>query len=73
MTYSYTTTAGWGGEEESINTIHRALELGVNLLDTSDIYGPFTNEVLLGDAMTVQVRPTTCQPPVSAWHEVYVC
>eukprot|EP00775_Hariotina_reticulata_P006433 gene6433-6663_t len=51
MTYSYTTTAGWGGEEESIKTIHRALELGVNLLDTSDIYGPFTNEVLLGKAI----------------------
>jgi aryl-alcohol dehydrogenase-like predicted oxidoreductase len=36
---------------ESIATIHRALELGVTLLDTSDIYGPFTNERLVGKAI----------------------
>ncbi|WIA31220.1 hypothetical protein OEZ86_001218 [Tetradesmus obliquus] len=51
MTYSYTNTAGWGGDEESIATIHRALELGVTMLDTSDIYGPFTNEELVGKAI----------------------
>jgi aryl-alcohol dehydrogenase-like predicted oxidoreductase len=38
-------------EAESIATIHRALELGVTLLDTADVYGPFTNEVLLGKAL----------------------
>ncbi len=38
-------------EAESIATIHRALELGVTLLDTADIYGPFTNEVLVGRAV----------------------
>ena len=38
-------------ENESIATIHRALELGVTLLDTSDIYGPFTNERLVGRAI----------------------
>ncbi|WP_138499815.1 aldo/keto reductase [Nostoc sp. PA-18-2419] len=38
-------------EQEAIATIHRALELGVNLLDTADMYGPFTNEQLVGKAI----------------------
>jgi len=38
-------------DDESIATIHRALELGVTLLDTSDIYGPHTNEELVGRAI----------------------
>jgi aryl-alcohol dehydrogenase-like predicted oxidoreductase len=38
-------------ETESIATIHRALELGVTLLDTADMYGPFTNEELVGRAI----------------------
>ncbi|MFV3332260.1 aldo/keto reductase [Pseudomonas sp. NY15437] len=38
-------------EAESIATLHRALELGVTLLDTADIYGPHTNEELLGRAL----------------------
>ena len=36
---------------ESTATIHRALDLGVTLLDTADVYGPFTNEVLVGKAI----------------------
>ncbi len=38
-------------EQESIATIHRALELGVTLLDTADAYGPFVNEELVGRAI----------------------
>ncbi len=42
---------GAGDETESIATIHRALELGVTLLDTADMYGPHTNEKLVGKAI----------------------
>ncbi len=38
-------------DEESIRVIHRALELGVTLIDTSDAYGPYTNEELVGQAL----------------------
>ena len=38
-------------DAESIRTIHRALDLGVTLLDTAEIYGPFTNEELVGEAI----------------------
>ncbi|HKI56241.1 MAG TPA: aldo/keto reductase [Trueperaceae bacterium] len=40
-----------GSEEESIATIHRAIELGATLIDTADMYGPFTNEKLVGRAL----------------------
>jgi aryl-alcohol dehydrogenase-like predicted oxidoreductase len=42
---------GPADDNESINTIHRALELGCNLLDTADMYGPFKNERLVGRAV----------------------
>jgi aryl-alcohol dehydrogenase-like predicted oxidoreductase len=42
---------GTGDEDEAVATIHRALDLGVTLLDTADMYGPFTNEQLVGRAI----------------------
>jgi aryl-alcohol dehydrogenase-like predicted oxidoreductase len=49
MSFAYT---GAGRDDaESIRTIHRALDLGVTLIDTAEIYGPFTNEELVGRAI----------------------
>jgi aryl-alcohol dehydrogenase-like predicted oxidoreductase len=50
MTWVY----GAGDEEAGAQTIHRALELGITLLDTAEIYGPFTNERLVGRAIAGQ-------------------
>jgi aryl-alcohol dehydrogenase-like predicted oxidoreductase len=47
MTHAY----GTGDEAESIATIHRAIDCGVTLLDTAEVYGPHTNEVLVGQAI----------------------
>ena len=42
---------GTADESEAVATIRRALELGVTFLDTADMYGPFTNEKLVGRAV----------------------
>lgn len=42
---------GKGDDRESIRVIHTALDKGVNLLDTADMYGPFKNEMLVGNAI----------------------
>src|ERR1700733_9927978 len=47
MSQSY----GPADEKESVATLHRALELGCNFFDTAEVYGPFTNEDLLGRAL----------------------
>ena len=47
MSWAY----GAGDDGESVTVIERALELGVTFLDTSDVYGPFTNEQLVGRAI----------------------
>jgi aryl-alcohol dehydrogenase-like predicted oxidoreductase len=48
MNWAY---VGDSSETESIQVIHRALDLGVTLLDTADVYGPFSNEELVGRAL----------------------
>jgi aryl-alcohol dehydrogenase-like predicted oxidoreductase len=47
MTWAY----GSGDEQSGVETIHRALELGVTFLDTAEVYGPYTNERLVGRAI----------------------
>lgn len=42
---------GQRNDEESISVIHRAYELGISFFDTADMYGPFTNEILVGKAI----------------------
>ena len=42
---------GQADDERSIQTIHRTIDLGINFLDTADVYGPFTNERLVGRAI----------------------
>ncbi|WP_371583680.1 aldo/keto reductase [Streptomyces sp. NBC_01314] len=50
MSFSYDQGAP-RDEAELISVVHQALDLGMTLLDTSDVYGPFTNEELLGRAL----------------------
>lgn len=59
---------------ESVATIHRALELGITFLDTADVYGPFTNERLVGHAIadrrehvTLATKFGNVRGPDGAW------
>ncbi|MFD5950545.1 aldo/keto reductase [Streptomyces collinus] len=49
MSWAYSTSRRRG--DESLRAVHRALDLGASLLDTADMYGPFTNELLVGRAL----------------------
>ncbi len=49
MSWAYSASRRRG--DESLRAVHRALDLGASLLDTADMYGPFTNELLLGRAL----------------------
>ncbi|QTE29573.1 aldo/keto reductase [Pengzhenrongella sicca] len=49
--YGQSSAAGSAAETDAIATIRRALDLGVTFLDTADMYGPFTNETLVGKAI----------------------
>src|SRR5260370_20846022 len=42
---------GGRNDEESVGTVHRALQLGITFFDTADVYGPYTNEKLLSRAL----------------------
>ena len=51
MGMSHAYTGSGSDDEESVRTIHRALELGVTFIDTAEIYGPYVNEELVGRAL----------------------
>jgi aryl-alcohol dehydrogenase-like predicted oxidoreductase len=51
MGMSYAYSGGGNDDAESIRTIHRALDLGVTLIDTAEVYGPYANEELVGRAL----------------------
>lgn len=51
MSMSFAYTGAGTDDEESIRTIQRAIDLGVTLIDTAEIYGPFVNEELVGRAI----------------------
>ena len=48
MSFSY---APFPPKAEAINLIHKAIEQGVNFFDTAEVYGPYTNEELVGEAL----------------------
>jgi aryl-alcohol dehydrogenase-like predicted oxidoreductase len=68
---------GLADEQRSIATIHRALDLGVTFLDTADVYGPFTNEELIGrairdrrDRVVLATKFGNMRSPEGAWQGI---
>lgn len=51
-------TGAGSDDAESIRTIHRALDLGVTLIDTAEIYGPYTNQELVGRTIATPPEPS---------------
>ncbi|GAA4542206.1 aldo/keto reductase [Amycolatopsis samaneae] len=59
MSYGYGPARTAQDHEESARTLRRAVELGVSVFDTADVYGPYTNEQLLGEALAPVREETT--------------
>lgn len=51
-------------DDESVRTIHRAIDLGLNFLDTADVYGPLTNELLIARALRSLPTRSPADPPL---------
>jgi aryl-alcohol dehydrogenase-like predicted oxidoreductase len=66
MTHAY----GSGDEESGLKTIHRALELGITFLDTAEVYGPYTNEELVGRAIAGRAVTSSRSRPSSALRSI---
>ena len=64
MSHGY--TGAGSDDDESIRTIHRALDLGVTLIDTAEVYGPYVDEELVGARDRGAVATRWCWPPSSA-------
>lgn len=69
MSAFYSRAGDTAGEAECIATIQRAAEIGVTMIDTASMYGPFTNEVCTTDSDYVVKGPFA----VRSWHMARLC